>query len=152
MYGPTAWVFRDFQGTHGAGQVLVQGRSAEPDERRPQPGVYLEMTGRNLALDAEPVGRFANDPIRNESIPWQGHAFAAATTAVTSAFNPTGWCPAYKIPQEIALAVAEKNRRDESQMAELVSRGTSVVPVQTERDGGMYYSLFRTGPLASDGN
>jgi len=101
-------------------------------------------------FDAEPVGRVANDPTRNESVRWQIEASAAATTAVTLPFNPIGWCPAYEIPQEIALAVAEKNRRDESQVAELVNRGTSTVPVQTGRDGGMY-PLFRTGPLASDG-
>jgi len=52
-YGPTTWVLRDFQGTHGGGQVIVQGRSAEPDEHHLRPGVYLEMTGRNLALDAD---------------------------------------------------------------------------------------------------
>jgi AsmA-like C-terminal region len=53
VYCPTAWVLRDFQGTHGAGKVIVQGRAAEPDERHARPGVYLEMTGTNLALDAD---------------------------------------------------------------------------------------------------
>jgi len=110
----------------------------------------VDVCEKRYVFDAEPVGRVANDPTRNESVRWQIEASAAATTAVTLPFNPIGWCPAYEIPQEIALAVAEKKRRDERQMAELVSRGASAVPLQTERDGGMH-PLFRTGPLASHG-
>ncbi len=109
----------------------------------------VDVCEKRYVFDAEPVGGVANDPTRNESVPWPSNAFGAAATAVTP-FKPIGWCSAYEIPNEIALAVAEKNRRDESQMAELVSRGTSMVPVQTGRDGGMQ-PLFRTGPLASDG-
>jgi murein L,D-transpeptidase YafK len=86
----------------------------------------FDVCEKRYVFDAEPVG-------------------GVATTAVTLPFNPIGWCPAYEIPQEIALAVAEKNRRDESQMAELVSRSTLA-----GRDGGMH-RLFRTGPLESDG-
>ncbi len=109
----------------------------------------VDVCEKRYVFDAEPVGGVANDPTRNESVPWPSNAFGAAATAVTP-FKPIGWCSAYEIPNEIALAVAEKNRRDESQMAELVSRGTSMVPVQTGRDDGMQ-PLFRTGPLASDG-
>ncbi len=109
----------------------------------------VDVCEKRYVFDAEPVGEVANDPTRNESVRWQIEASAAATTAVPLPFNPIGWCPAYEIPQEIALAVAEKNRRDERQMAELVSRGTSALPLQTGRDGGV--QLFRTGPLASHG-
>ena len=102
----------------------------------------VDVCERRYVFDAEPVGGVANDPTRSESVPWQSNAFATATTAVTP-FNPIGWCPAYEIPNEIAFAVAEKNRRDESQMVELVSRGTSTEPVQTGRDGAMH-PVFRT--------
>jgi murein L,D-transpeptidase YafK len=84
----------------------------------------VDVCEKRYVFDAEPVGGVANDPARNESVRWQIEASAAATTAATLPFNPIGWCPAYEISQEIALAVAEKNRRDERQMAELVSRGT----------------------------
>jgi hypothetical protein len=53
-------------------------------------------------------------------------------------FNPAGKCPAYKVEDELAAAVAEKAQNDERQTAELVSRGTSTVPVRTGTDGGMH--------------
>lgn len=52
-------------------------------------------------------------------------------------FSPTGKCPVYEVPQEIAEAVAEKNRRDEAQVAELVG-STPTAPVRTGSDGGMH--------------
>ncbi len=106
----------------------------------------VDVCEKRYVFDAEPVGGVANDLIRNETVPRQNDVFAAATTAVAPSFNPTGWCPAYEIPREIALAVAEKNRRDESQMLELLSRSTSAVPVQTLSNSGT-----DTGPLASYG-
>ena len=68
----------------------------------------------------------------------------------TLIFNPTGWCPAYEIPIGLSAAVAQKNRRDETQMSELVNRGIPTVPVRTGTDGGMH-PLFRNGPWASNG-
>ena len=103
----------------------------------------VDVCERRYVFDAELVSGVANYPTRNETVPWRTDASVAATTTVTVPFNPIGWCPAYEIPNEIAFAVAEKNRRDESQMVELVSRGTSTEPVQTGRDGAMH-PVFRT--------
>src|SRR5262249_33072987 len=52
-------------------------------------------------------------------------------------FSPADRCPAYRIPDEIATAVREKQHRDETQTAELISRGTATVPVKMGVDGGM---------------
>src|SRR5262249_32975295 len=52
-------------------------------------------------------------------------------------FSPADRCPAYRIPEEIATAVREKQHRDETQTAELISRGTPTVPAKTGVDGGM---------------
>ena len=52
-------------------------------------------------------------------------------------FSPADRCPAYRIPEEIATAVREKQHRDETQTAELISRGTQTVPVKMGVDGGM---------------
>jgi murein L,D-transpeptidase YafK len=110
----------------------------------------VDVCEKRYLFNAAPIGGVANDPTRKESVLWQIDASASATTAIPLQFNPVGWCPAYEVPHKIGLAVAEKNRRDENQMAELVSRGTSMVPVQTTRDGDMQ-PMFRTRSLASDG-
>jgi murein L,D-transpeptidase YafK len=60
---------------------------------------------------------------------------ANATKPLT--FNPTGACPAYEVPQDIADAVARKERKDDAAVAELVSRGTPVVASHKDIDGGM---------------
>jgi murein L,D-transpeptidase YafK len=52
-------------------------------------------------------------------------------------FSPAESCPAYKLPQELASAVREKQRRDDIQTAELVNRGTPAVPAKMGVDGGM---------------
>ena len=52
-------------------------------------------------------------------------------------FSPAERCPAYRVPQEIASAVRAKERRDDSQIADLVNRGTPVVPARIGVDGGM---------------
>jgi murein L,D-transpeptidase YafK len=52
-------------------------------------------------------------------------------------FSPADRCPAYKIPEEIETAVREKQRRDDTKTAELISRGTPAVAVKTGIDGGM---------------
>ena len=52
-------------------------------------------------------------------------------------FSPADRCPAYKVPQEIASAVRDKQRRDEIQMTELINRGVQTVPVRMGVDGGM---------------
>src|SRR6266498_1053857 len=52
-------------------------------------------------------------------------------------FSPAERCPAYKVPEDIAVAVREKQRRDEIESVELINRGIPTVPVATARDGGM---------------
>jgi hypothetical protein len=52
-------------------------------------------------------------------------------------FSPADRCPAYRVPEEIAAAVSEKQRRDEIKTAELINRGTPAAPVKMGVDGGM---------------
>jgi murein L,D-transpeptidase YafK len=52
-------------------------------------------------------------------------------------FSPADRCPAYKVPEAIAAAVSEKQRRDETKTAELINRGTPAAPVKMGVDGGM---------------
>jgi murein L,D-transpeptidase YafK len=53
-------------------------------------------------------------------------------------FSPADRCPFYRIPEEIAASVAEKQRRDEIETAELINRGISAAPVATGLDGGTH--------------
>src|SRR6202165_2320423 len=62
---------------------------------------------------------------------------ANASPARPFTFDPAGRCPAYQVPQELAEAVAEKQKSDDVKTAELISRGTLVAPVRTGMDGGM---------------
>ena len=55
----------------------------------------------------------------------------------TGRFSPSDHCPAYHVPEEIASAVRDKQRRDDIQTAELIGRGTPAAPVRTGVDGGM---------------
>jgi hypothetical protein len=52
-------------------------------------------------------------------------------------FSPADRCPAYTVPQEIASAVRDKERRDESQLAQLVARGVPTAATSTGGQGGM---------------
>jgi hypothetical protein len=52
-------------------------------------------------------------------------------------FSPADRCPAYRVPEEIAAAVSEKQRRDDIKTAELINRGTPAAPVKMGVDGGM---------------
>ncbi len=52
-------------------------------------------------------------------------------------FIPAEHCPAYSVPQQIVSAVHNKERRDEAQFAQLVSRGVPTVATTTEGQGGM---------------
>ena len=54
-----------------------------------------------------------------------------------SKFSPADHCPTYKVPQEIASAVREKQQRDDIKTTELIDRGTPTVPVRMGMDGGM---------------
>ena len=52
-------------------------------------------------------------------------------------FNPTGRCPAYQVPQEIAGPALEKQRNDEYQLSQLVKENVPTEPVVWGTDGGM---------------
>src|SRR5256886_4934055 len=52
-------------------------------------------------------------------------------------FSPAERCPAYKVEEDIAVAVREKQRRDEIETVELINRGVPTVPVMSRADGGM---------------
>jgi murein L,D-transpeptidase YafK len=57
-------------------------------------------------------------------------------------FNPTEKCAAYRVPQEIASAVFNKQRRDEAQFAQLVIRGVPTVATRNGGQGGMNASFL----------
>jgi len=52
-------------------------------------------------------------------------------------FTPAERCPAYTVPQEIASAVRNKERRDDSEIAQLTARGIATVALTTGGQGGM---------------
>jgi murein L,D-transpeptidase YafK len=52
-------------------------------------------------------------------------------------FSPADRCPAYKVPEDIAAAVRDKQRHDDFQTAELIKRGTPTVPITSGGEGGM---------------
>ena len=51
--------------------------------------------------------------------------------------SPADRCTVYKIPEGIAAAVSERQRRDDTETAELINDGIQTVPVTTSVDGGM---------------
>jgi murein L,D-transpeptidase YafK len=65
-------------------------------------------------------------------------AEAPAGSTRPLAFSPSGRCPAFQVPDEIASAVHEKDRQDTIKTAELIRRGTPVAPIRTNADGGMH--------------
>jgi murein L,D-transpeptidase YafK len=52
-------------------------------------------------------------------------------------FSASAKCPAFQVPEEIASAVRDKEREDDTQFAELARRGTPTAPIKTYADGGM---------------
>ncbi|MDB5600032.1 MAG: hypothetical protein JWN71_2076 [Xanthobacteraceae bacterium] len=64
-------------------------------------------------------------------------AKAPANASPALSFSPAGKCPVFEVPADIAGAVEEKQRRDEIQTAELISRGTPASPIRMGVDGGM---------------
>jgi murein L,D-transpeptidase YafK len=61
-----------------------------------------------------------------------------AGSSTLLSFNPVAKCPAYEVPSDIVAAVNEKQRQDEYQTAELITRGTKTSPIRTGTDGGMH--------------
>jgi murein L,D-transpeptidase YafK len=66
-------------------------------------------------------------------------------------FSPAGKCPAYQVSDDIAQAVAEKQRKDEFETAELISRGTPSVVARRGIDGGMHPLFAAKTPNGSTG-
>jgi murein L,D-transpeptidase YafK len=52
-------------------------------------------------------------------------------------FNASAKCPAYAVPDDIASAVREKQQRDNTEIANLISKGSPVAKLNTGIDGGM---------------
>ena len=52
-------------------------------------------------------------------------------------FSPTGRCPAYEVPQEIAGPALDKQRNDDYQIAQLTRENVAVAPIVMGTDGGM---------------
>jgi murein L,D-transpeptidase YafK len=84
------------------------------------------------------------------------YVFDAQAPANSSplSFNPVAKCPAYEVSSDIVAAVNEKQRQDEFQTAELITRGTKTSPIRTGTDGGMHpvflAALQKTETGASD--
>jgi murein L,D-transpeptidase YafK len=74
----------------------------------------VDVCEKKYVFDAEPVN--ASTPLR---------------------FNPAGRCPVYTVPQDVAAAVNDKQRREELQTAQLISRGAPTSPARSYADGGM---------------
>jgi murein L,D-transpeptidase YafK len=52
-------------------------------------------------------------------------------------FTPTGRCPAYEVNPQIAGPANDKQRNDDYQLADLISRDVPTAPLSTGTDGGM---------------
>jgi murein L,D-transpeptidase YafK len=55
----------------------------------------------------------------------------------TDTFRPAERCPAYSVPEHIAAAVREKQRRDDVEISDLINRGIPPAPITTGVDGGV---------------
>ncbi len=64
-------------------------------------------------------------------------AVPPANSTKPLAFSPTGRCPAFDVDPAIAGPAMDKQRNDEFQLAQLISRDVPVAPLATETDGGM---------------
>ena len=62
----------------------------------------------------------------------------APANSSTLSFSPAAKCPPYEVSSDIVAAVNEKQRQDEFQTAELITRGTKTSPIRTGMDGGMH--------------
>ena len=98
----------------------------------------VDFCEKRYVFDAEPV-----PPARPNATP------------MPLRFGASARCPTYQVNPEIAAAVAEKQKRDDIEFAELVSRGTPVAPIRTGADGGMHpvfqAALHQHGVLDSEG-
>jgi murein L,D-transpeptidase YafK len=53
-------------------------------------------------------------------------------------FSAAGKCPVFAVSDDVVAAVKDKQRNDEFQTAQLVTRGVRTAPVRTNADGGMH--------------
>ena len=60
-------------------------------------------------------------------------------------FTPSGRCPAYEVPQEIAGPALEKEKNDDYQLAQMIKENVPVAPIVMGTDGGM--NSFFVGKL-----
>jgi len=63
---------------------------------------------------------------------------AASPTGRPLSFSPAGKCPVFEVPEEIASAVRDKERKDDIQLADLSRRNIPLAPIKTNADGGMH--------------
>jgi murein L,D-transpeptidase YafK len=63
---------------------------------------------------------------------------AASPNGRALSFSPSGKCPAYEVPEEIASLVRDKERHDDQQFADLSRRNVATAPIKTGADGGMH--------------
>lgn len=52
-------------------------------------------------------------------------------------FSPTGKCPVFQVPEDIAQAVQDKAARDDTEYAQLVAHNEPTAPMKRGIDGGM---------------
>jgi hypothetical protein len=52
-------------------------------------------------------------------------------------FNPVAPCPMYRVPEDIAAAARDKQRRDDIQTTDLIIRGIPPAPITIYGQGGM---------------
>ena len=65
-------------------------------------------------------------------------AQAPGNSSRALSFNASAKCPVYEVPEEIASAVRDKERKDDLQFADLSRRNTPLAPIKTNADGGMH--------------
>jgi murein L,D-transpeptidase YafK len=61
----------------------------------------------------------------------------ANATNKSLVFTPTGRCPAYELPEEVGIPLAQKQKNDDYQIAQMTNANSPVAPVTTGTDGGM---------------
>jgi murein L,D-transpeptidase YafK len=70
----------------------------------------------------------------------------------SSKFSAADHCPAYRVQDDIAAAVRDKERRDEAQFADLVARNVPAAPPTSNVDGGMNPTFLSAVKMHSPGS
>src|SRR5262245_4768273 len=68
----------------------------------------------------------------------------------TDTFRPADRCPAYSVPEHIAAAIREKQRRDDVEIADLINRGIPPAPTTTGVDGVVNPALLAAAKWHGD--